>query len=64
MGIRINTEKQPKAPQVLVVSTGPWASIKFGFWSLIGASAAFGVLLTLHRWVRLGWPLLLTWLGV
>lgn len=57
-------DKQPKVPKVLVISTGPSAAFMFGFWSLLGAVAAFGVLLTVHRWVRLGWPLLLTWLGV
>ena len=54
----------PKARQVLVLSTGPVAAMKFGFWSLIGASAAFGALLYVHRLVRLGWPPLRTWLGL
>lgn len=57
-------EELPKARQVLVVSTGPLAAIKFGFWSLFGAVAAFGLLLNLHRLVRLAVPPLLTWLGL
>lgn len=57
-------EELPKARQVLVVSTGPLAAIKFGFWSLIGAVAAFGLLLNLHRLARLAVPPLLTWLGL
>lgn len=57
-------EELPKSRQVLVLSTGPWASIRFGFWSFVGAASAFGALLTLHRWVSLAVPPLLTWLGL
>jgi hypothetical protein len=54
----------PKARQVLVVSTGPLAAFKFGFWSLLGAATAGYSLLALHRYLRLGWGLLRTWWGL
>ncbi|MBP5971052.1 hypothetical protein [Pseudomonas iridis] len=53
----------PKARQVLVVSTGPWASIQFGFWSFVGAMAAFGAMVTVDQLLTWGWPLLRTWWG-
>lgn len=57
-------EDLPKARQVLVLSTGPVASFKFGFWSLLGAAAAAYLLLAANHYLRLGWGLLRTWLGL
>jgi len=57
-------DKHPKAPQVLVVSTGPLASIKFGFWSFGGAIASFGAMATLDQLLTWGWPLLRAGLGL
>lgn len=57
-------EKQAKAPQVLVVSTGPVASIKFGFWGFTGAMGAFGLLVTTDQLLSWAWPLLRAGLGL
>lgn len=57
-------DELPKARQVLVVSTGPLASLKFGFWSGIGGLVALGQFLVIGDLVAWGWPLLRTWLGL
>lgn len=57
-------DELPKARQVLVVSTGPLASIRFGFWSFLGAMGAFGLGLQAIRVVRWAEAALRTWLGL
>lgn len=57
-------EELPKARQVLVLSTGPLASFKFGFWSGIGGLVALGQLLVIGDLVAWAWPLLRTWSGL
>jgi hypothetical protein len=57
-------DKPAKAPQVLVVSTGPWASIKFGFWSFVGAMSALGAMVSVDQLLTLVRAALRTWLGL
>lgn len=56
-------DKQPEK-QVANLTFGARAAFDFGFWIVLGGTAAFGVMLSVHRLVRLGWPMLRTWLGL